>query len=251
MKIIGVIPARYGSSRFEGKPLKSILDKPMVWWVYHRARMAKKIDDVYVATDDVRIEEKCKELGINVVMTSTHHRNGTERIAEVASKIKADYYIDIQGDEPLLEPDNIDYVAEKIVEEQVDVIMLKTVFKNPVDVVNTTTAKIVSNIDNDVLYISRMAIPYPKSSLNYKYFKALGLYAFTPKALEIYKAAPMGEIESIEEIELLRMIENNVRMKVFEVDSDTVSVDTPKDLDRVRQYIIENIEKFPFYQKNK
>ena len=237
-KILGVIPSRYESSRLPGKPLRDICGKPMVWWVYQLATKVPGLTDVIVATDDERIVSVCNDLDIPTIMTSVDLINGTERVAEVASKIAADLYITIQGDEPLLEP--------LIVQKAIDVMLndssvrcatLKTAYHNPIDVVNGTTPKVVCDMNDDIMLFSRAPIPYPKASLNYTYYKPMGVYAFRPDVLALYRTLPPGNIEKIEDIELLRLLENGVKIRIAEVESDTIAVDTEKDLERVCNYI--------------
>lgn len=238
MSIIGVIPSRYQSSRLPGKPLKDICGHPMVWWVYQQAKQVERLDEVYVATDDTRIEQVCRDNGIPVIMTSSEHKNGTERLSEVAKKIVADYYITIQGDEPLLEPATIDRIIDIILsDDRIPCATLKTPFHNPVDVVNGTTPKVVVDVNDDILLFSRAPIPYPKGALDYIYYKPIGVYAFQRETLLLYGSLKMGEIERIEEIELLRLVENGVKIRVGIVDSETIAVDTQKDLERVRALV--------------
>ena len=235
MKIIGIIPARYQSSRFEGKPLADILGKPMIWWVYQQAIKAKYLDEVYVATDDVRIEKACKDNNINVIMTSSEHKTGTDRIGEVARKIKADLYVNIQGDEPMIEPETISKAIIPFLENKnLQVSNLMTKIKDPVDVVNFTVPKVITNKDNIGIYLTRSTAPYPKGSIDYSYYKQVCVYGFTPEALEFYCNNPRGKIEQIEDIEILRFIEAGYKVQYIEVDSDTVAVDTKKDLEKVR-----------------
>ncbi len=235
MKIIGIIPARYQSSRFEGKPLADILGKPMIWWVYQQAIKVKYLDEVYVATDDVRIEKACKDNNINVIMTSSEHKTGTDRIGEVARKIKADLYVNIQGDEPMIEPETISKAIIPFLENKnLQVSNLMTKIKDPVDVVNFTVPKVITNKDNIGIYLTRSTTPYPKGSIDYSYYKQVCVYGFTPEALEFYCNNPRGKIEQIEDIEILRFIEAGYKVQYIEVDSDTVAVDTKKDLEKVR-----------------
>lgn len=243
MKIVGVIPARYESSRFPGKPLKLICGKPMIQRVYERAILVRELTEVYVATDDERIENCCRERNIPVIMTSKEHRNGTERLSEVAKKIEADIYITIQGDEPLLEPKTIQKVIEVINEERdIPCATLKTPYHNPVDVINGTTPKVVTDLKNDILLFSRSPIPYPKAAIDYVIYKPIGVYAFRRETLLEYSTLEMGPIEKAEEIELLRLVEHGYKIRVGIVDSDTVAVDTPKDLERIENYIKANGE---------
>ena len=238
MKIIGVIPARYASTRLPGKPLKDICGKPMVWWVYKQAKRVERLDEVYVATDDKRIKIVCESFDIPVIMTASEHPTGTDRLSEVAKKIFADIYVTIQGDEPLLEPNTINTILDVILSEpDIQCATLKTPYKNPVDVVNGTTPKVVCDTHNDILLFSRAPIPYPKASIDYIFYKPIGVYAFKRETLLLYGTLERGNIEKIEDIELLRLIENGIKIRVGDVDSDTVAVDTEKDLLRVRKYI--------------
>lgn len=240
MKIIGVIPARFKSSRFEGKPLADICGKPMIWWVYQQAIKVKEFEAVYVATEDERIKNACEELGVNVIMTSDEHQTGTDRIGEVARKIKADLYVNIQGDEPMIEPETIVEAIKPFYDnEELQVSNLMTVIQDPVDVVNFTVPKVITNKDGIGIYLTRSAAPYPKGSIDYSYYKQVCVYGFTPEALEFYCNSPRGKVESIEDIEILRFIESGYKVQFIEVDSDTVAVDTPNDLEKVRKIMNE------------
>lgn len=234
MKIVGVIPARYQSSRFPGKPLADILGKPMIWWVYQQAMKAKRIDEVYVATDDERIMNECAKYQIPAIMTSKAHCNGSERLSEVADKVEADIYVTIQGDEPLLEPDVIESVLDIILTDSgIECATLKTPYKNPVDVINSTTPKVVTGVEDNILLLTRSAVPYPKAALDYIIYKPIGVYAFRRDILRKYKNLSMGVLEKAEEIELLRLVEHGYKIKIKEVSSETIAVDTKKDLLRV------------------
>jgi 3-deoxy-manno-octulosonate cytidylyltransferase (CMP-KDO synthetase) len=244
MKIIGVIPARYKSSRFEGKPLADICGKPMIWWVYQQALKVEEFDNVYIATDDARIKEACETLGMNVVMTSEDHPTGTDRIGEVAKKIKADLYVNIQGDEPLIEPETIKQAIIPFYENpELAVSNLMTVINDPVDVVNFTVPKVITNKDGIGIYLTRSAVPYPKGKIDYSYYKQVCVYGFKPDALEFYCKSPRGKVESIEDIEILRFIESGYKVQFIEVNSDTVAVDTPNDLKKVRAIMNRKLNK--------
>lgn len=243
MKIIGVIPSRYQSSRFPGKPLADICGKPMVWWVYQRAKKVSCLDEVIVATDDQRIIDVCKEFNIPVILTSKKHINGSERLSEVASKIVADIYVTIQGDEPLLEKTTIEKVVEILIKNSdIECATLKTPYHNPVDVINGTTPKVVTDLNDNILLFTRSAIPYPKAAIDYIIYKPIGVYAFRRKILLEYSSLEIGPLEKAEDIELLRLVEHGYKIRVAEVDSDTVAVDTYKDLERVRKYLEDNPE---------
>lgn len=238
MKIIGVIPARYQSSRFPGKPLADICGKPMIWWVYNRAILVERLDEVLVATDDERIESVCNKYSIPCIMTSKQHRNGTERLSEVARKTNGDVYVTIQGDEPLLEPETIEIVLDTLFSEpEISCATLKTAYHNPVDVINGTTPKVVTDLKGDILLFTRSPVPYPKAALDYTIYKPIGVYAFKREILITYGTLKMGPLEKAEEIELLRLVEHGYKIRVSEVSSETIAVDTYKDLERVRKHI--------------
>jgi 3-deoxy-manno-octulosonate cytidylyltransferase (CMP-KDO synthetase) len=239
MKILGIIPSRYDSSRLPGKPLKDICGKPMVWWVYQLAIKVPGLTDVIVATDDERIVSACVEYDIPTIMTSKNCFTGTDRVAEVSSKVKADIYVSIQGDEPLLEPTVVQHVIDIMLKDtNVGCATLKTTYKNPVDVVNGTTPKVVCDVNNDIMLFSRSPIPYPKASLDYKYYRPMGVYAFRPDVLTFYANTEPSNLEKIEEIELLRLLEHGLKIRIEEVESDTIAVDTEKDLKRVCNYLM-------------
>lgn len=245
MKIIAVIPARYQSSRFEGKPLVDICGKIMIERVYLQACKVKEFDSVFVATDDERIYNACKERKINVIMTSDKHKTGTDRIGEVAEKIPADLYVNIQGDEPLIEPETIKAAIQPFIDNpdvDIQVSNLMTNIHDPRDLINVTVPKVIASEDGRGIYLTRAAAPYPKGDLkSTQYYKQVCVYAFRPEALKFYcdygKEHGKAKIEAIEDIEILRFIENGYKVQYIEVDSDTIAVDTPEDLKRVIEYI--------------
>ncbi len=246
MKIVAVIPARYKSSRFPGKPLVDICGKPMIWWVYQQCLKVSDFNDVYVATDDEKIFNSCKSLGMQVIMTDENNLTGTDRVAEVAQKIPADIYVNIQGDEPLLEPKTIRAAILPFYENNsLQVSNLMTKIKNPVDVVNSTVPKVIVNKENIGIYLTRAAAPYPKGSITYDYYKQVCVYGFSAEALKFFydygKNYGKSRAESIEDIEILRFIENGYKVLYVEVDSQTVSVDTPKDLERVKKFLTQRM----------
>ena len=239
MKIIGVIPARYKSSRFPGKPLADICGKPMIWWVYQQCKKVEEFDEVYVATDDEQIFNICKELSIEVVMTSEVHKTGTDRIGEVARKIPADLIVNIQGDEPLLEPETIKAVIKPFyINPELKIANLMTKIKEPVDVINCTVPKVITNKDGIGIYLTRATAPYPKGSIDCDYYKQVCVYGFKPDALQFYCDYGIkygkAKVEAIEDIEILRFIENGYKVQYIEVESETIAVDTPNDLEKVR-----------------
>ena len=170
MKIIGVIPARYGSSRFPGKPLQDICGKPMLWWVYNQAKKVEEFADVYVATDDDRIMNLCRQYGMNAVMTGEHSTH-IARVHELSTKVDADYYVNVNGDEPLIEPATIRAIIPKEASDDPKVFGLMKILKNPVELIDPTNIKVAANKDGTALYISRAPIPHPYKTILFEYKK--------------------------------------------------------------------------------
>lgn len=238
MKIVAIIPARYQSSRFPGKPLADINGHPMVWWVYNEAKKVMEFDDVIVATESTLVLDECKKIGINCILTSDNHPTGTDRVAEVAQKVSADIYCIIMGDEPMVKADDVRVLIRKIKNTlDADAIMLTEKFVNPLDVVNTTTIKLAINDDGYLIFMSRSPIPHPKESLNYDYYKNVGCYAIRKETLDFYLKTKPGFCERAEGIELLRLIENHKKVITCTIDSISMAVDTKKDLERVREFL--------------
>lgn len=240
MKVVGIIPARYASTRFPGKPLVNILEKPMIWWVYNQVIKAKKVDEVYIATDDIRIKDVCDSYNMNVIMTRDNHPNHIERVAEVAEKITADYYICINGDEPLIKPEHIDeIVPTKVLDNSIYYLGAMRILTDPVEVNDPSKIKLILNKDNIGIYMTRSVAPFPKGTLNFTYKKYVGIECFTKESLMFFLKTEMGPIEKIEDIDHLRFIENGKKIMFKEINSESISVDTPKDLEKV----IEILEK--------
>ncbi|MBQ7581827.1 MAG: 3-deoxy-manno-octulosonate cytidylyltransferase [Lachnospiraceae bacterium] len=242
MKIIGVIPARYASSRFPGKPLADIEGKPMIWWVYQQCKKVEDFTEVYVATDSKEIGEACEKLDVKYIYTSDQHRTGTDRVGEVAEKVPADLIVNIRGDEPLLEPSTIKAAIEPFYHNpDLMITNLMTKITDPVDAVNFTVPKVITNKEGIGIYLTRATAPYPKGSLDYAYYKQVCVYGFKPEALRFYceygKKYGKAKVEAVEDIEILRFIENGYKVQYIEVDSDTVAVDTPNDLEKVRAIV--------------
>lgn len=242
MKIIGVIPARYKSSRFMGKPLALIKDKPMVWWVYRQAKQVEAFEDVYVATDNDQIYKTCVKYGINVLMTSENCVTGTDRIGEVAGKIDADLYVNIQGDEPLIEPATIETVI-KYAKMHPDIQVINTMTKiiDDNDIADDSVVKVVATDDDDLIYLSRSSIPYPKKGQKIQYYRHLGLYGITKEALKFFANAERTSNEKIEDIEMLRFLENGYKIKILKVESTTIGVDRPEDIEKVEKLLTQHM----------
>ena len=238
MKIICVIPARGGSSRFPGKPLAPICGKPMAQWVYEHCKEAKCFEQVLIATDSEEIRAACEAFGAEVVMTSATHDTATERLYEVSTRIEADLYVMVNGDEPLLTKESIvQCIPERLDPDTLFAANLMTDFDNPVEVVDSTNLKIVTAADSRCLFISRSPIPYPKGGMDYVFHKFVGVGAFTRKALAFYHSTPRGPKEKIEENDSFRFIENNVPVYYYNCHCKSLSVDTPKDIAAVEHYL--------------
>ena len=238
MKILGVIPARFKSSRFPGKPLADIHGKPMILHVYENAMKVSLFDKVLIATDDERIASECTRHGMSFVMTSDEHKTGTDRVAEVAEKYAADFYVNIQGDEPLVSPDTIELAIQPAISNaDFDAINLMTEIRDISDLVNSTIPKVVVNIRNEAIFFSRSPIPYPKSERP-KYYKQVCVYVFKRNALRRFVSLERGPIERSEDIEMLRFLEDRMTVKMVEVRDDSVAVDTAADLEVVKNILV-------------
>ena len=236
MVTIAVIPARYASSRLPGKPLLIIKGKPMFYWVYLSAVRTHLFDKIIVATDDRRIIDSCIELGVDFEMTSAEHLTGTDRVAEVAKKYDCEIIVNIQGDEPLLEPSVINAAVENLIsDDSIDVINLMTKINNPVDLTNSTIPKVIFNDFNIGIYLSRSPVPYPKGLVTYDYFKQVCVYAFRRESLIKFSELERSRNEIIEDIEILRLIENGIKVKFIEVKTNSIAVDTIKDYELVKK----------------
>ena len=240
-KVVVVIPARYGSTRLPGKPLVLLAGKPMIQRVYERAKMAQRADRVIVATDDERIVKAVEGFGGEARMTRTEHRTGTERVAEVAAHEQGDVFVNVQGDEPLLDPGAIDVAVSSLLEEpQASIGTVATSIKTPGDIMDPNVVKAVLDFDGNAIYFSREPIPWVRdtaSKIQVRHLKHLGLYVFQREALLEYPTLPQGELERIEQLEQLRWLENGWKIRVAEVEHDAVSVDVPEDVARVEKLL--------------
>jgi len=240
-KVVVVIPARYGSTRLPGKPLVLLAGKPMIQRVYERAKMAERADRVIVATDDERIVKTVEGFGGEARMTRTEHRTGTERVAEVAAHEQGDVFVNVQGDEPLLDPGAIDVAVNALLEEpQASIGTVATPIKTPGDIMDPNVVKVVLDFDGNAIYFSRAPIPWVRdtaSKIQVRHLKHLGLYVFQREALLEYPTLPQGELERIEQLEQLRWLENGWKIRVAEVEHDAVSVDVPEDVARVEKML--------------
>ena len=243
MKTIGVIPARYASTRFPGKPLADICGKPMIWWVYNRVIKSQKLDEVYVLTDDKRIAEYCDSADIKYMMTRDDHPNHINRVHEASEKIEADCIVCVNGDEPLIQAELIDTVIPENIPQDIPYFMGATrKFSDAAEVIDPANIKLTLNRENRCLYMSRSAVPFPKGALDFTYNKYVGIECFNKKALDFFVNTEMGKLEKIEDIDHLRFLENGVSLYYTEVDTESISVDTRKDLEFVRNEVKKQIE---------
>jgi 3-deoxy-manno-octulosonate cytidylyltransferase (CMP-KDO synthetase) len=241
---IVVIPARFESSRFPGKPLIEIAGKPMIQHVYERAKQAGRSSRVIVATDDEQVLDVVKKFGGDAMMTRRDHHSGTERMAEVAVHVPAEIYINVQGDEPLVDPEMIDaLVAALEDDEQVSVVTLCSVIRHTPEIMDPNVVKAVLDFDDNALYFSRAPVPWVRDrneSVVARHLKHIGIYACRRDVLLEFPTLPPGELEKIEQLEQLRWLENGYKIRVVEFEYDAVSVDVPGDVERVEKILRES-----------
>ena len=245
-KILGVIPARYGSSRFPGKVLASLASKPMLQHVYERVCMARYVTSTIVATDDERVYETARKFGARVRMTRSDHPSGTDRVAEVASAEDAAIVVNIQGDEPLIDPEAIDAAILPLAHDP-EILMgtLKKRIEDPREITEPNVVKVVTDRTGDAIYFSRCPIPFsgsgspvrPDKPGGLPCYKHVGLYVYRRDFLLAYPSLPVGPLERAERLEQLRALENGYKIRVTETEYESLGVDTPEDLRRVSQLI--------------
>lgn len=230
-KIVGIIPVRYASTRLPGKPLIKICGTELIVHVHNMAKKVKELSEIYVATDDDRIRKVCIDNGIQTIMTSEDCSSGTDRICEAVKQIKADYIINIQGDEPLFEPHNISKLIEYHKHNtSIDVINVMTEIKNPFEINDTSVVKVAFNDNNDLIYLSRATVPSCKIPGKTTYYKHCGIYGLTQDALCFFESTSKGRLEKSEDIEMFRFLENGKNVKIIVVETDSIGIDTPNDV---------------------
>ena len=235
LKILGVIPARYASSRFPGKALVSIGGKTMLQHVWERASQARYLTGVVIATDDERIRAAASAFGASVVMTRSDHASGTDRVAEAASATDAAIIVNIQGDEPMIDPDAIDAAVLGLLDDDaVPMSTLKKRIDNPRDVDDPNVVKVVTGRTGNAIYFSRSPIPYARDGGGVAvHYKHIGLYVYRREFLLAYPDLPAGPLEQAEHLEQLRALENGFPVRVTETEYESLGVDTPEDWERV------------------
>ncbi len=243
MRVTAIIPARYASTRFPGKPLADILGKPMIQWVYERTARSAMVDRVIVATDDARISEAVEAFGGEVQMTRADHPTGTDRLAEVASRIDTDIVVNVQGDEPLIDPQMIDMAVAPLVEDRsLPMGTLMTPLGGVEEYRNPNVVKVVASRAGCALYFSRAPIPHPRDfagDLGTRFsevpaFKHIGLYVYRKEFLLAYPGLEPTPLENLEKLEQLRALEHGYPIRVVKTDLVSQGVDTPEDLEKVR-----------------
>jgi len=239
MKIIGVIPARYKSSRFPGKPLTQICEKPMIYWVYQQAKKVAEFDKVYIATDDDRIKAACDEYGMDVIMTSDQHETGSDRVAEVATKVEGDLFVNVQGDEPVINPEMIRQVISIFTEDDsVYFGSLKKEITDPDEINATSTVKVVTDDKGDAMYFSRSVIPSNIKDGNLaRVFRHVGIYAYKKEFLLEFANMEQTELELGEGIEPLRAMQKGYKMRLKETEYSSIGVDLPEHVAKVERVI--------------
>ncbi|MDR1474076.1 MAG: 3-deoxy-manno-octulosonate cytidylyltransferase [Endomicrobium sp.] len=240
MKTTVVIPSRYGSSRFPGKPLAMIRGKPLLQHTIEQVIKCKEVDYISVATDDKRIYDFVRSLKFNVFMTPETCKSGTDRLAFVASKFLKNYenFINVQGDEPLIDPDLIDNLARSLKKnKRVEYITAAFPIKDKNSINNPNIVKVVFDKNMDVLYFSRFAIPYNRDNSKVKYYKHIGIYGYKKKFLLEFSKSKSSSLEKAENLEQLRPLENAKKIRIILAKKDSVEVDSPGDIAKVEKYL--------------
>jgi 3-deoxy-manno-octulosonate cytidylyltransferase (CMP-KDO synthetase) len=245
-RTVGIIPARYGSTRLPGKPLVSILGQPMIFWVWDQARRAKNLDRVVVATDDNRVKKAVEKFGGEAVITSPKHTSGSDRVAEVARSITCDIVVNIQGDEPLISPSSLDRLVDSLLSEKdVNMATLVTPIQNRAKISDLNVVKAVFDKDNNALYFSRFLQPYTNSSVSKSdyvsglssYYAHIGVYAYRKSFLLKFTGWKPGNLEKLEKLEQLRVLENGYHIKIVKTVDNTHHVDRAEDIREVEKIL--------------
>jgi 3-deoxy-manno-octulosonate cytidylyltransferase (CMP-KDO synthetase) len=239
MKVIAIIPARYDSTRFPGKALALLNGKPIIQHVYEAAVKADIFSDVIIATDDERISKAVNQFRGQVVMTSTNHKSGSDRIAEVAQNLECDVVFNIQGDEPFITKQPLVDLKNIFEDPTVQVASLMHELQDSIEIENPGNVKVICDRNSNALYFSRAAIPFDRDgNFPFTYWKHIGVYAYLKKTLLRFVATPQGTLERIEALEQLRFLENGIPIRMVKTDYKGIGIDTPEDLEKARQKLI-------------
>lgn len=239
MEVIGVIPARYESTRLSRKLVRDIEGKPLIQWTWQRASQARSLDKLIIACDNPELEAVVKSFGADVVMTSDQHKSGTDRIGEAVRDIDSKVIINIQADEPLIHPSVIDALAATMLTEKNTVMAtVKTLLSEEEEISNPNVVKVVTDKNGNALYFSRYPLPYRRNKLkDVQYYKHIGIYAYTKDFLYTFKNLPSSFLEDSEKLEQLRALESGYKIRVIETNFDSWGVDTEEDLVKVERFI--------------
>lgn len=237
MKVIAMIPARYGATRFPAKLMQDLCGKPVIVHTYQRVKDTQLFDEVYVVTDDDRIEKAISEVGGRVIRSKKEHNSGSDRLAEASQDLPVDIIVNVQGDEPFTNKENLEKVIDifaKDVDKTVDVASLMELITEPEEIANPNNVKVVVNRQNEALYFSRSVIPYQRADVGVPYYKHIGIYAYRKAALQRFTELLPSVLEETEKLEQLRYLENGYKIRLALTNIPTIGIDTPDDLEKAR-----------------
>ena len=239
MKLIAMIPARYGATRFPAKLMQDLCGKPVIVHTYQRVADTNLFDQVYVVTDDDRIENAIREVGGKVIRSQKEHNSGSDRLAEASKDLEVDIIVNVQGDEPFTDKENLQKVIDIFAndsQQNIAVASLMERITHPDDIANPNNVKLVVNKFNEALYFSRSVIPFPRdTNTKVPYYKHIGIYAYRKDALQQFTQLPPSLLEETEKLEQLRYLENGFKIRLAVTDIPTIGIDTPEDLEKARQ----------------
>jgi 3-deoxy-D-manno-octulosonate cytidylyltransferase len=239
MKLIAMIPARYGATRFPAKLMQDLCGKPVIVHTYQRVADTNLFDQVYVVTDDDRIENAIREVGGKVIRSQKEHNSGSDRLAEASKDLEVDIIVNVQGDEPFTDKENLQKVIDIFAndpQKNIAVASLMERITHPDDIANPNNVKVVVNKFNEALYFSRSVIPFPRdTNTKVPYYKHIGIYAYRKDALQQFTQLPPSLLEETEKLEQLRYLENGFKIRLAFTDIPTIGIDTPEDLEKARQ----------------
>jgi len=242
MKLIAMIPARYGATRFPAKLMQDLCGKPVIVHTYERVADTRLFDEVYVVTDDDRIEKVIREVGGKVIRSKKEHNSGSDRLAEASRDLDVDIIVNVQGDEPFTDKENLQKVIDifaKDLTKSIAVASLMERITDPDDIANPNNVKVVVNKFREALYFSRNIIPFPRDpNTKVSYYKHIGIYAYRKEALQQFTELPPSLLEETEKLEQLRYLENGFKIRLALTDIPTIGIDTPEDLERARKRLI-------------
>ena len=237
MKVIAMIPARYGATRFPAKLMQDLCGKPVIVHTYQRVKDTQLFDEVYVVTDDDRIEKAISEVGGRVIRSKKEHNSGSDRLAEASQDLPVDIIVNVQGDEPFTNKENLEKVIDifaKDIDNTVDVASLMELITEPGEIANPNNVKVVVNRQNEALYFSRSVIPYQRADVGVPYYKHIGIYAYRKAALQRFTELLPSVLEETEKLEQLRYLENGYKIRLALTNIPTIGIDTPDDLEKAR-----------------